>query len=271
MIQINNTELFSYFRSDSELKEIFKCLGTNLNITRHSIIMEVLKNLKHLAPYSFSKETQLEYLNLISNFSKQYLISNNNINNNVDVNIRSDEIDSNKIIATLIRNCIYIFDRKGNDSQVGSVAESNSKVKEVPIWEPIIQPFLKNPDQRISSNALITISELSERNLDFKEFIRSPQNRLATDALIEEGKIEFNKYVFNELQEFLKSENPLFVASGLYAASQLYCYYKKSDPIYFQANDYLKRIPEILKKYLNHSNDQIKNRAVIANAEISAT
>jgi hypothetical protein len=244
VIQENLIEYLTLYRDDQELYQIFKTINENISRFDIETLMNILSPLKLFKPDFFSRNTKDEYLSLISKYGNE--------NNGID---QVAQIEKYKILATLIKNCVYVFSGSKSDSEM---------------WEPVIKSFLQHPDQRIRSNTLITISELSNGDIDFSDFIRSPHNRIATDALIEHGKKDFSKYVFNEIQTFLNSDNSMFVASGLYAAAKLYCYHKITDPIYFQANEYLKLIPEIIEKYLNHPNDQIKNRANIANAEITA-
>jgi hypothetical protein len=138
--------------------------------------------------------------------------------------------------------------------------------------EAVRKRFEKNlahSDQRIRGNTILTLDELSPETYSFREMFSLPFNRAAADALIAEGRREYTEEIHSFLCDFLKSDDPFFVASGLYVLSFLYDYHRGSDPVYFKANNLLQEVPALIDEHLASQDMMVRRRAQVSRSIVS--
>lgn len=125
----------------------------------------------------------------------------------------------------------------------------------------LMEQNLKHKDQRVRANTVLALDELSPETYSFREMFSLPFNRAAADALMVEGKREYTQDIHRFLRNFLDSEDPFFMASGIYVLANLYDYHRQKDPIYFKANEWLGEIPQLLRRHLGSENAMVRKRA----------
>jgi len=125
----------------------------------------------------------------------------------------------------------------------------------------IFELILQSEDPRTQANALATLSEFDPNSMRYKGYIEARSNRLAANALLVEAKKNFNTQIYETILGFLKSDNPYFVASGLYVAEQVFLHYKQNNVVFFKSYPLFSKLEDQCLKYMDHENQMIHARA----------
>lgn len=116
---------------------------------------------------------------------------------------------------------------------------------------------------RILANAVEAIQRESlSGNLQSFELIHHSNNRIVANALVLLGKGEVTSKVVDRLHQMLKDNDPLFVASGLYALGQVASHHRERDLVYFRTHAGLSELVEQIPSFFNSSNEMIRRQAI---------
>ena len=111
-----------------------------------------------------------------------------------------------------------------------------------------LSQFLIYPHPRVQANTVTALSEVSAKNVDFKEFIHSENNRLAADALVVTGLRGLEKDLVVRIKHMLSSSDAFHRASGLYVVRRLLQHYDENDKVYYNSNPHIRELEELLAR-----------------------
>lgn len=237
LLKDQNQSLLALYRSDTDLETLL----TNVSDTIDEIKVEDFMSL-----YKALRETTITRVG--GGVAKAYerLLE--------VVSDRADRIPELTVILASVINLGSVLLRAG---------AMNVKVRK------LLESHLKHPDQRVRGNAIMALDELSPETYSFREMFSQPYNRAAADALIAEGRRDYCGEVHSFLKTFLSSNDPFFVASGLYVMAYLYNYHRDRDPVYFKANPHLREVPDMLERHMSDDHPMVKKRAEISLHQVS--
>lgn len=233
-----------WFRSDQDLAEILRFAVSNMGQLSAHDISEISRELRG---FEIEKIGML-VADLVADFIS---VVDVRVSRLLEKTISEDEPSQ----ALWLRNLASITSLTSHILRAGVFRED---------LRLILEKNLKHPDQRVRANTILALDELSPETYSFRELFSLPFNRAAADALFVEGRREFSDEVFHFLQSFLESNDPFFIASGIYVLAALYDYHRKTDAVYFKANLHLQRIPNLIQHLASHENAMVKRRAEIS-------
>jgi hypothetical protein len=131
-----------------------------------------------------------------------------------------------------------------------------------------IEVLSRSRDHRVVANIIRTKERLGQDLGPYNILLNSDSNRVQADVAIALGRKNFDKEIYSTLKKAIKSKNPFFVASAIYAITNLALYYLEHDSVYLVSNpdfeDLLVKIPPLVE----HENIMIQNRARISMSEL---
>lgn len=136
--------------------------------------------------------------------------------------------------------------------------------------EKALEKSSQAQDPRVQANAIMAEGYFHLNVVALSDKMSSAHNRIAADAILVAGREDFDRELFERLQQFLSSGNPRMLASGLYVISTLIQYHAERDLVYLRANRYLQQLAGEVKKFLDHQNEMVKNRARISQDTIDS-
>lgn len=166
----------------------------------------------------------------------------------------------------ILQHCIDSNELKKQDCKelaaLVSLAKNILTSQQVdPIFVNYLDRIEKANDPRVIGNVLAIKSFFGLEAKNIEEKFKSPSNRLAADSLIFSGTKGLSDIVTNRTKEFLSSDNPFFVASGLYVIAALFEYHQSRDLVYVKTNANFRNLALLVPSYLDHPNEIVRNRA----------
>ena len=125
----------------------------------------------------------------------------------------------------------------------------------------IFEQILHVNDPRTKANALTTLSEFDPSSELYKDYLANDSNRIAGNALLVAAKKDFNAKIYDHILNFIYSENPYFVATGLFVTEQIFKYYSENNAVFFKSFPLFADLLKACREFLNHKNPMIKARA----------
>jgi len=125
----------------------------------------------------------------------------------------------------------------------------------------LLEKLINVADNRTKANALIALSEFDPNSTRYKGFLNDSSNRLAGNALLIEAKKDFNSRTYDMILTFLKSDNPFFIATGLYVVEQVFKHYMTFNNVFFRSFPLFSQLKEESRPFLKSDNAMIRNRA----------
>lgn len=125
----------------------------------------------------------------------------------------------------------------------------------------LLEEALQLDDVRTQANALATLAEFDPNSPRYKGYMNSKSHRLAANALLIEMKKEITGEIKKVAFNFLDSENPFFVASGLYAIEQAFNHHQVHNRIYYESSSVFQEIRNRCEKHLKSTNEMVQKRA----------
>ena len=124
----------------------------------------------------------------------------------------------------------------------------------------LFEKILLCNDPRTKANALATLNEFDPSSNRYKGYLSDNSNRLAGNALLIEAKNDFNSKTYDLIITFLKSENPYFVATGLYVVEQIFTHYQETNTVFFKSFPLFSSLLEECRSFLESENEMIRER-----------
>ncbi|MGE0763682.1 MAG: adenylate/guanylate cyclase domain-containing protein [Bdellovibrionales bacterium] len=232
------------WRSDRDLGALLKYLSHNLQTLKRDEFLEIYKCLKAFSIQRTTGQVTEEYIHLLAAANQHAAAMMLMTDSDKDAQIEM----SGLILASVV----------ALSSQVLRSGVLNEAVRHN------LEKNLNHPDQRVRANTILALDELAPESYSFREIFSSPDNRAAADALMAQGKHEYSTEVHRFLRNFLKSDDPFFVASGLYVMSYLYDHHRRSDSVYFAANAELQEIPDLLQAVHQNPDPMVRRRLAVS-------
>ncbi len=125
----------------------------------------------------------------------------------------------------------------------------------------IFEQILRVDDPRTKANALTTLSEFDPSSELYKDYLANDSNRLAGNALLLAAKKDFNAKIYDHILNFIYSENPYFIATGLFVTEQIFKFYSETNAVFFKSYPLFSDLLKACGEFLNHESPMIKARA----------
>ncbi len=125
----------------------------------------------------------------------------------------------------------------------------------------IFEQILRVDDPRTKANALTTLSEFDPSSELYKDYLANDSNRIAGNALLLAAKKDFNAKIYDHILNFLYSDNPYFIATGLFVTEQTFKFYKETNAVFFKSFPLFADLLKNCREFSNHENPMIRNRA----------
>jgi hypothetical protein len=116
---------------------------------------------------------------------------------------------------------------------------------------------------RLRANLLESYNELTnykdqEWNISHLSF---ENNRLKANVIIGACQDEITDFNKERINEFFNNEDELYIASGLFVMGHLYRLFHTRNKVYFANNEWFKKVPKEIKRYTEHKNPVVRQRA----------
>lgn len=173
----------------------------------------------------------------------------------------------------LLQHCLDSTPPEGGESRELSSVVSLSQVLLASaqvdgILKELLDRSEQAPDPRVQANTLSAKAFFGLEIKDLPGKIKSTSNRLAADAILVSGERDFSQELSQRVQSFLRSEDPKFIASGLFLIAEITESHYLRDLVYLKANSYLKTLIGEVPKFLDHENEMVRNRAKSSHSKI---
>ncbi|MEK7355507.1 MAG: hypothetical protein AAB250_03615, partial [Bdellovibrionota bacterium] len=131
---------------------------------------------------------------------------------------------------------------------------------------PLVEACLDVPERRVIANAIEAFSFFESISEDevLAELMRSKDNRIAANAIVREGMRELSKDVVKTASGMLRANEPLHIASGLYAIGELAAYHRVKNPIYLETHASFSRLVSEIVVHIDHPDPMVRRQAEIA-------
>jgi adenylate cyclase len=213
-LQKGDFQKLTYFRSDSDLIAICKYFTKHLSMETESQLFIFFSHIKNLRLKLVSDE-------LIETFTGLFEVA---------AQRNREQWLSDKALSTVIAMVSsFVPAHKTNERLVN-----------------LLNECLEHPDHRTCANAILVLGDLSKDPSFLREFIHSENNRVSADAMLVTGKRALDKELADRLESYIKSRNPLLQASGIFVARELVHHFKHADAVYFETNEELQRLKNLL-------------------------
>jgi hypothetical protein len=116
-------------------------------------------------------------------------------------------------------------------------------------------------DARVRANTIMAMAALNMEIPALEEKFFSVNNRLAADAIYVAGQKEFTEVLYNRIHEFMHSDQPRFIASGLYLTAALIEHHQQKDIVYLKTNSNLKALAKEISNFILHPDPMVQARA----------
>ncbi|MBX7231018.1 MAG: hypothetical protein K1X29_02930 [Bdellovibrionales bacterium] len=239
-LEQKNLAVIKWFRSDADLVTLMEFLGDQIGLVGPDFFIKIDKILRHFEVEEVPSALAQSYERLLTKLIEW-------------TETRPNDENWNVVLSSLIALGAHLLKSLGLSDSLRALLELG----------------LKHQDPRVRGNSVLTLDELSPETYSFHELLSHPTNRVVADVLLAQGRRDLQSQVFHQLKQFLYSENPFFVASGIYVLSYLYDYHRDRDPVYFKANPYLQQIPLLIEPFLSHNNVMVQKRAEISMGKVA--
>lgn len=229
------------YRSDRDLASILHHLATHLPSLSKEQFLDIYKSIRDFSIQRVGGD-------VANRFSELFVAAD-------QLAIGSQPKDFTTVILASVTHLASVLLKSGAfDERIRQIMEKN----------------LEHIDQRVRANTIVALDELSPETYSFREMFSLPFNRAAADALLVEGRREYTPEVHSFLKNFLKSEDPFFMASALYVLGALFEHHRQVDSVYFKANSLIQDIPELIEEYLNHADPMVARRAQMTHNQLQS-
>lgn len=119
--------------------------------------------------------------------------------------------------------------------------------------------------KRTVANA-IEVLGLYNTDQDYKiinKLLVDENNRVRSNTIIKEGLKNFDSRIFKYLKKMLRKKEKLFIASGVYAAKEIFLFHQKNKRSY-NVNVYFDKTISELKRHVGDENEMVKRQLIAA-------
>ncbi|MNK01202.1 hypothetical protein D3C87_189970 [compost metagenome] len=210
ILKLNRWSEISYYRSNSDIMELFKCIKNRWKTQETIPWDQFLYDLSKVKFTSTSEKLRTE----ITDFTHFVL----------------DEMWNHpKEIATVV-SAVPVW--WGDEEPSPELCEALIK-------------FIHHDDPRVKANTLLTLGHFRTHFEIIEEAMFDNHNRVKADALLALGKIQFTKRIAVKLEEMLLKGSSAEKKSARFVMKAIVAHYQEEDPVFVSANPYLKNWQEL--------------------------
>ena len=231
--------LVRYFRSNSDLTKILNAVGENYQEIKRPSLLAIVKELKDVSVEDTPHDLLQAYTKLLKTALRNETIKN------------SDEVDYS--VSSLISLGHSLL----------SPSACNEELTE------LLVTLLAHENPRVVANTVELLGHFNERAVDkhiskapkLLEMIEKENNRIIANALIKEGRQDLSDKVILEIRKMLHADDPLYIASAIYAIGELIKYYVEEDIVYLQTKVDFTRLLKDVETLKTHPHEAIKRQS----------
>jgi hypothetical protein len=125
-------------------------------------------------------------------------------------------------------------------------------------------------DRRVVSNTIDAFTVLMPSRSDsaIERLLKESDNRVRANALVKQGLVKVDRAVLKGISRLLGHENPTYVASGVYALTEIVRNYRAIDPVFLAAHSELQVLIARAGELSSSENEMVRRQALRLEAEL---